>query len=104
MVIISRAIEQWTAHVGKQVTLADDTGKSLFRNYGIVAVQVFAQMRDNTGPMVSRRLAQVVKNAFQGKATPNVWFREAAYNEIGREGAWYQINVTANFEWDEVKT
>jgi hypothetical protein len=87
---------------GEQSTLADRTGKARFTNYGIVLIQVFAPMRDNTGAMVSRRLASVVKAALQGKATANVWFRQATYMDVGREGTWYQFNVSANFEWDEV--
>ena len=88
----------------EQATLADDSGKALFCNYGIVTVQVFAPMRDNTAAMVSRRLAKVVKDAFQGKRTPNVWFRGVKYEEQARQGAWYQINVSANFEWNERAT
>lgn len=86
---------------GEQATLAGTAG-TLFRNYGVITVQCFAPMRDNTGALVARRLAEVVKTAFQGRNTTNVWFRQVRYNEVGREGTWYQMNVVANFEWDEV--
>ncbi len=86
---------------GEQATLADGNGGSLFRQEGVVIVQVFADFKSNAGSTLAVRLAMVAKKAFEGKRTPNVWFRRARYQEVGREGRWYQINVTADFEWDE---
>lgn len=87
----------------EQHTLADSSSKKLFCNYGVVTVQIFAPMRDNSGALVARRLAEVVKAAFEGVSTENVWFRSARYNEVGREGAWYQFNVVSDFQWDEMR-
>jgi len=88
---------------GQQVTLADSTSKRLFRNYGAVTVQCFAPMRDNRGAPVARQLAEVVKAAFEGASTTNVWFQSVRFNEVGREGLFFQLNVVANFEWDEAR-
>lgn len=88
---------------GQQATLADSTSKRLFRNYGAVTVQCFAPMRDNRGAPVARQLAEVVKAAFEGARTTNVWFQSVWFNEIGREGLFFQLNVVANFEWDEAR-
>jgi hypothetical protein len=32
-----------------------------------------------------------------------VWFRNASAREVGPDRAWYQFNVTVDFEYDEVK-
>lgn len=87
--------------VGEQATLANQSSRRLFRNYGVVMVQCFASMRDNRGALVARQLAEVAKEAFEGKRTSNVWFQSVRFNEVGREGLFYQINVVANFEWDQ---
>lgn len=88
---------------GEQHTLADASSKRLFCNYGVVTVQCFAPMRDNTGALVARRLAEVAKAAFEGVTTENVWFSNVRFQEQGREGTWYQINVSADFQWDEMR-
>ena len=84
---------------GGQATLRGSG--ALFQHNGIVIVQVFASARDNTGSTVATRLAMVASKAFEGRRTPNVWFKSVRYEEIGREGTWYQINVSADFEWNE---
>lgn len=86
---------------GNQATLADGNGGSLHRQEGVVIVQVFADYKSNKGSTLATKLAMVAKKAFTGKRTPNVWFKRARYEEVGREGRWYQINVSADFEWDE---
>lgn len=88
---------------GEQHTLADASSKKLFCNYGVVTVQLFTPMRDNSGALVARRLAEVVKAAFEGVTTENVWFRSTRFNEVGREGTWYQFNVVSDFQWDEMR-
>jgi len=90
---------QATHASGFQATLRGEG--ELFTNEGVVTVQVFAAYEDNTGPGVAQKLAGVAKRAFMGKRSPNVWFSNPRYIEIGREGIWYQINVTSDFQWDE---
>jgi len=86
---------------GNQATLADGNGGSLFTQEGTVIVQVFADYKSNKGSTLAVQLAMVAKKAFEGKRTSDVWFKRARYQEVGREGRWYQINVSADFEWDE---
>lgn len=86
---------------GEQRTLADAVGGSLHAQLGTVIVQIFADYKSNKGSTLATQLAMVAKKAFTGKRTPNVWFRRARYQEVGRESRWYQINVSADFEWDE---
>ncbi len=49
-------------------------------------------------------LAETVVSAFEGTTTERgVEFRNTRLNEIGPDGDWFQINVLADFTYDEVK-
>lgn len=82
-----------------QRTLAQD-GLKLFRHQGYLTVQVFSRYRNGAGVTVCQRLANLVRSAYEGRRTPNVWFRNVRYNEMSVEGPWYQINVVCEFEWN----
>lgn len=88
-----------THATGFQATLRGEG--ELFTNEGTVIVQIFSNYEDSAGSTIAERLAGVAKRAFMGRRTPNVWFSNPRYQEIGREGIWYQINVSADFQWDE---
>lgn len=73
-----------------------------FRRKGTVFVQLFAP----TGEGLSRldQMGMVALAAFEGRATPGgVWFREVRLREIGVDGNWQQVNVLADFEYDEIR-
>jgi hypothetical protein len=80
-----------------------EVGGRRFRQFGIVMVQLFAPWRSGRGAHLTQLLAQVVKDAYEGAATQDVWFRSVRFNEVGRSGPWYQINVIADLEWDELR-
>jgi hypothetical protein len=49
-------------------------------------------------------LPKVIQDAFEGVATASgVWFRDVTVNEIGPDGDFFQTNIVAFFEYDEVK-
>lgn len=86
---------------GEQATLAGETGMRRWRRTGTLFVQVFTP-RGN-GFALADSLGKVAAHAFQGKRTPGgVWFRDVSMREIGPDGPWMQVNVTAAFEYDEV--
>lgn len=87
---------------GRQKTLGG-IGQRRFRNFGVVNIQVLAPFKDGTGVAVTQKLAQVCKDAYEGNRTDNVWFRGCRWQEIGRDGPWYQINLLIEFEWDQIK-
>lgn len=88
---------------GRQASLAGDTAKIRTEKTGIVIVSVFAPIEKGQGVKLARDLATVAKRAFEGKATASqVWFRNVVATEVGADGGtWFQINVTAIFEYDE---
>jgi hypothetical protein len=86
---------------GIQPTVGSATGQRRFRNDGFVTVQIFTA--GGTGEVKSDRLIKVAQDAFRGKRTPQgVIFRDVSVNEIGESGDWFQANVTALFEYDEI--
>ena len=90
--------------LANQSSLSDDSGQRRFEKIGIVTVQVFTPLKDGKGTELGEGLAQVAKKAYEGKhtLTSNVWFRNVRINEIGVDGPWFQMNVLADFIYDEL--
>jgi hypothetical protein len=69
---------------------------------GLVTVQVFTPL--GTGLSIADSLYKIVLDVFEGRKSPlGVWFRETRLNEIGPSGGWFQANILAEFEYDEIK-
>lgn len=85
-----------------QATFVDGSRKR-FEKFGIVTIQVFTALEDGRGLIDAQGLAEVAKKAFEGKQTvgTNIWFRNVRINEIGVDGPWFQMNVLAEFRYDE---
>ena len=84
-------------------SLANDVGSTKFRNFGIITVQVFTAL--GLGLLLSDRLVKIIKESFRKKKTTSgVWFRNFASSEIGPDGAYFQVNVTGEFIYDEFQS
>ena len=71
-----------------------------FTREGIITVQIFTMFGE--GLSSSDVLSKVAADAFQGKSTPGgVWFRNVRLNEVGQDGEFFQVNVLADFTYDE---
>lgn len=79
-------------------------GARRFTRSGVLAVQVFAPI-DGGGFSLAEKLAIIARDCYEGQATVSgVWFRTVTIKEIGPDpGGWFQMNVTATFEYDEIK-
>jgi len=89
---------------GRQASLAGPDGRRRYEKLGIVVVSVFAPIGAAGGQTLGERLAQVAKDALEGRATASgVWFRDAVIAEVGASGPWDQFDVTADFRYDEFK-
>lgn len=89
-------------NLGGQATLANHAGVSRFRREGILTVQIFTP----SGEGLSRAydLAKIIADALEGASTSRgVWFRNTRLNEVGPDGDWFQLNVTTDFIYDEIK-
>lgn len=88
--------------VGQQATIANPIGNSLFRRDGIITVQIFTP--SGQGLKLADQLAKVVLDALEGQSTPGgVWFRKVRLREVGPDGTWFNLNVLAEFNYDEAK-
>lgn len=87
---------------GGAATIGQVGGRRRFRRSGLVTIQLF----DRVGDGMTRldQLAKLVSNAYEKPAAPGhgVWYRNVRVNEVGQSGDWLQLNVIAEFTYDEV--
>ena len=85
-----------------QGSLTDDIGHRRWSRSGFVSVQIFTAF--GTGLSLADKLAMIAARAFEGRATASqIWFRNVRVQEIGQDGSWFQMNVIAEFTYDEVR-
>lgn len=90
-------------NISPQRTFGEE-GNRRFDRLGIVTVQVFTPMSIEQSVTLAEELGVIARDAFEGRSTPGgVWFRNARLQEVGRDGPWWQLNVTAEFSYDELK-
>lgn len=87
---------------GFQSTLTGEAGKRTFTRVGYLTAQIFVP--GGNGLQMIYDLAKVISDGFEGHSTPGgVWFRNVTPDEVGRDGEFYQLNVVADFRYDEIK-
>lgn len=81
-----------------------EVGNRLFNRTGAVFVQVFVPTGIGNYLTIALRLGRIALAAFEGRSSPGgIWFRSCRLTEIGPSDGRYQVNVTAEFTYDEVK-
>lgn len=80
-----------------------DGGFNTYQRTGRVVIQVFTPI--NEGTREADTLAQAARAIFEGTTLSGnvIRFNNVVVREIGPDGAWYQINVEAAFQYDERK-
>lgn len=91
-----------TRHNGGEQRAFGEPPNRRFRRMGVVIVQVFTPA-GKRGLVTGDRLGNVALDAFEGNMSGDVWFKNATQTEVGIDGAWYQVNVSAEFEYDVTK-
>ena len=76
-------------------------GKKRWTNTGTIFMQVFCPIGD--GSTKAYEVADLLLNTYRTQRHPNVFYRRVRLNEIGARGAFEQINVLANFQYDIVR-
>lgn len=77
-------------------------GQREFTSEGRVTVQLFYPIGKALSGSIA--LATTIKSAFEGVTSPNgVIFRNVTANEIGRDGDFFQTNITAAISFCELK-
>jgi len=95
-------LEYHIQHVeGFQSSLGGE-GHRIYRRIGTITVKIFTP--NGNGLSDSYALAKVAADVYEGQTSQNgVWFRRVRINEIGSEGTFHQLNMYAEFEYDEIK-
>ena len=87
---------------GNKSSLSNEAGSRRFTHTGTVFVQIFTTHED--GMVLADDLAIIAMRAFEGEVTSpgRVIFRQVRLNEVGQDGQWFQTNVLADFEYDNI--
>ncbi len=90
-------------HTSSNLDSLGPPGGRKFRRDGNVIVSVFTPLDTFTETVDA--IVRTARQVFEGKTlTPNtVYFRAVSVNEIGPDGPWFQVNVTAPFHYFETK-
>ena len=77
------------------------TGYRRFRQFGLVTTQVFCT--SGKGLETALNVADDVVTALEGVTTSGVRLQASSVTPIGRDGAFYQVNVRTPFQFDNQK-
>jgi len=89
--------------LGRQTTFGS-TGHRRFLRKGLIQIQVFVPNSRGVGLSDAEKYSTIARDAFEGKGTPSgIWFRNASIQEIGVNEGWFQMNVSVEFVYDEMK-
>ena len=81
--------------------LAGALGTKRFEFIGVVLVNIFVPLTHTNVVNTAVSLGDVGVSAFAGKATSNaVWFRNPSVQEVGVSDSYYQVNISAEFIYD----
>lgn len=87
---------------GQQGSLSGALGKQRWVRSGFISVQLFTFA--GKGNVVSDQIIAIIQTAYEGKTTVGgLIFRNVRFTEIGQSGPWLQVNITIDFEYDEIK-
>ncbi len=88
---------------GRQGTFGP-TGQRRFVRSGTITIQVFTPLSDRLGLSLAEGLARIARDAYEGVGTPSgIWFRNVGIRESGPDKGLYQMNITAQFQYEEMK-
>lgn len=91
-------------HVDSRQASFGQVGQRRFNRKGLLTIQVFTPTARNTGLSLAENLATIARDAYEGIGTASgIWFRNVRIQEVGPDKGLYQMNVVAEFEYDELK-
>lgn len=90
--------------VTPQASLANHGGVRRWETVGTLWIQCFGPLSSGKGLEIAEYQSIIAARAYQGKSSENsIWFRNVRKQYIGPSGGWYQINVLADYEYDELR-
>lgn len=82
-------------------SLTGGLGTKNYQRDGGITISIFTPI--GLGADLGNALTKIVMDAFEGQRSGGVWFRNVRFNEVGKSGAWDQVNIKANFNYSEIK-
>lgn len=89
-------------HEGSDQLSLGEAGNRVFTREGQFIAQIFVPVAKR-GLEESDLLAKAAIDAFEGITFGGVRFHQVGAKTVGPSGNWFQVNVSGNFEFDEVK-
>jgi hypothetical protein len=89
-------------HDGSDQHSLGESGNRTFTRTGRAVLQIFVPTGQR-GLEESTALATVAINVFEGKSLAGIRLYRVGLQTVGLDGSWFQVNVKADFEFDEVK-
>ncbi len=87
---------------GAQRGLADISSVRRYTQNGILTIQLFTPSGD--GLTLADTISEAFLTGVSGVSTPGgVWFKNQRSVEVGNDGPWFQTNVIAEFEYDQIR-
>lgn len=83
----------------RQIDIGGSGGTNGYRRVGVAYASIFAPIE--TGDAAALTLADIVAAAFRSVTAGGVTYRTPTIRPLGRQGAWWQINVECPFYADE---
>lgn len=87
--------------IGGGQTSLGKVGNRRYDRLGQIVINIFTPVEEGTSR--GDILAQEALDLFEGTRFNGVVVNNAVIQEIGAKDTWYQINVTASFEYYEIK-
>jgi len=71
---------------------------NLYRNPGIISIQVFTKL--GGGTKEGNDIAESIVSIFNGATFDGINCRASSIDRVGESEGWYQLNVTTPYYWD----
>ena len=84
-----------------KASLGNANGQSRFERNLIMTVQLFTEASNGLDDATPQGIVDIFEGGIA--SLPGIWFRNVNPNEIGRDGVWYQTNITADVIYDQIK-
>jgi hypothetical protein len=98
----SRLSEQLV--IESQASLAGSNGSKIYTSQGLIYAQIFCPQAVPGATDTGRLLAYMMRNTLRKRVTDEtVWFRDATIVPVGLDSGWFQFNVKAKYQFDELR-
>lgn len=89
-------------HAGFQKgSLTNIQGQARYDRNAILTVQLFTPYDDGLNDDAPQSIVDIFEGGIS--TLSGIWFRNVTAAEVGNDGVWYQANITADIEYDQIK-